>query len=142
MRLFSNSILSWPQVIHATQAARLYPGRWHHYYFYKIYCRQPLVLTTHSPLELLQENCQYYCYDKYYRDKRLEQYGNQFELVSMTNKESDFAQESWVHIPKAAETDDIIVIRNPYAIGISSANFKSGFNFPLPAPVLASSALQ
>lgn len=135
--MFSNTLLTWPQSLHAFQAARLYPGRWHHYYFYKVYNTQPLVLTTNSPLEFLQENCQYYCYDKYYRDTRLEQYGNQFELVSMTNKESEFAQENWVYIPKAIEINDIIVIRNPTANGTPSVKSNYSFNFPLPAPVLA-----
>jgi hypothetical protein len=136
MRIYSNTTLSWPQTLHAFQAARIHPGRWHHYYFYKINHRQPLILTTYSPLEFLQENCQYYCYDKYYRDKRLEQYGNDFELVSITNKESDFAQESWVYVPKASEINDIIVIRDPKSISIPGASFKPSFNFPLPTPVL------
>lgn len=136
MRIFSNTIMSWPHTIHAFQAARVYPGRWYNYYFYKIHSRQPLVLTSYSPLEFLQENCQYYCYDKFYRDKRLEQYGNDFEIVSIANKESDFAQENWVYIPKTADTDDIIVIHNSNAVGIPSAtaNSKSSFNFPVLAP--------
>lgn len=142
MRMFSNTLLSWPHTLHAFQAARLYPGRWHHYYFYKIYCRQPLILTTHSPIEFLQENCQYYCYDKYYRDKRIEQFGNEFTLISINSKETNFDVETWGYIPKGAETNDIIVIQSPCAIGTPSVNFKSGFNFPLPPPILASSALQ
>lgn len=132
MRLYSNTILSWPSALHAFQAARLYPGRWHHYYLYKIQHINPLVLTTYSPIELLQENCQYYCYDKYYRDKRLEQYGNTFEMVSIANQEPDFGKETWVHIPKVAGATDVIVIRNDTAVGFPSATFNDFFKHPSP----------
>ncbi len=126
MRIYSNTLLSWPQVIHVFQGARLYPGRWLNYYFYKIEHVQPLVLTSYSPIEFLQENCQYYCYDKYYRDKRLEKYGNTRELVSDAN------QQIWVHIPKVAGATDIIVVRNDSANGFSIPSL-----FKNPAPVLA-----
>jgi hypothetical protein len=126
MRIYSNTLLSWPQVIHVFQGARLYPGRWLNYYFYKIEHVQPLVLTSYSPMEFLQENCQYYCYDKYYRDKRLEKYGNTRELVSDAN------QQIWVHIPKVAGATDIIVVRNDSANGFSIPSL-----FKTPVPVLA-----
>jgi hypothetical protein len=126
MRLYSNTLLSWPQVIHVFQGARLYPGRWLNYYFYKIEHVQPLILTSYSPIEFLQENCQYYCYDKYYRDKRLENYGNTRELVSDAN------QQIWVHIPKVAGATDIIVVRND-----SANRFSIPSLFKTPGPVLA-----
>lgn len=132
MRIHSNTLLSWPQTLHVFQASRLYQGRWMNYYFYKINSTNPLILTTHSPIEFLQENCQYYSYDKYYRDKRIEQYGNSFELVNIKNKETEFAKETWVYVPKAAEPDDIIVVRNDTAIGYPSANFRSYFNLGVP----------
>jgi hypothetical protein len=132
MRIYSNTLLSWPQTIHVFQAARLYPGRWLNYYFYKIERVQPLVLTTHSPIEFLQENCQYYCYDNYYRDKRLEQYGNTFEMVSISNQEPEFGKETWVHIPKVAGATDIIVVRNDTAVGFPSATFNNFFKHPSP----------
>lgn len=135
MRLYSNTILSWPSALHAFQASRLYPGRWHHYYFYKIQDINPLVLTTYSPIDLLQENCQYYCYDKYYRDKRLEQYGNTLVAANIHNQQSTFGKETWIHIPKCAEVNDVIAIRNNNVTGLPSINFKSPFNFP--SPVLA-----
>lgn len=120
MRIYSNILLSWPQTIHVFQAARLYPGQWRNYNIYKINCVQPLVLTSYSPMELLQENCQYYCYNKYYRNKRLEKYGNTCELVSDAN------QQIWVHIPKVVEANDIIVMRNDTANGFHiSSLFKN-----------------
>ena len=97
MRIYSNTLLSWPQTLHVFQAARIYPG--------------PLVLTTYSPIDFLQENCQYYCYDKYYRDESCEKYGNRFEMVSVAN------QETWVHIPKNAGATDIIVVQNDRVSG-------------------------
>lgn len=130
MRIYSNTLLSWPQVIHVFQAARLYPGRWYHYYFYKINHVQPYVLTTNSPIELLQENCQYYCYDKYYRDERLEKYGNYFEMISVANKEPEFGIETWGYIPKVAAANDIIVIRNDFAKGYPSIVSPSIIPFP------------
>ncbi len=128
MRIYSNTLLSWPQTIHVFQAARLHPGQWMNYYFYRIERVQPLVITTHSPIELLQENCQYYCYDKYYRDKRLEQYGNTFEMVSIANQEP---VKTWVHIPKVAGATDIIVIRSDIAFGIPSGRISSLFTRPV-----------
>lgn len=125
MRIYSNVILSWPQVLHAFQAARLYQGRWYNYYFYKINRVQPYILTTHSPLEFLQENCQYYCYDKYYREKRLEQYGNAFTILSIDGKKPEFGVETWGYIPKVACANDIILIKNDTAIGYPSFNHSS-----------------
>ena len=117
MRLYSNTILSWPQVLHAFQVARVYPGRWHHFFFYKIQTIKPLILTTHSPIELLQENCKYYCYDKYYRDKRLEKYGNTVVSANIHNKQLGLGEETWIYIPKIAEVDDIIVIKSDTIVG-------------------------
>ena len=120
MRIYSNTHLSWPQVIHVFQIARLYPGRWQNYYFYKINHVQPYILTTNSPLELLQENCKYYCYDRYLRDKRLEEYGNRFEMLSIANKEPEFGVETWGYLPKVSCANDIIVVRNDSVTGLPS----------------------
>jgi hypothetical protein len=130
MRIYSNTLLSWPQVIHVFQAARLHPRRWLNYYFYKINHVQPYVLTTNSPIELLQENCQYYCYDKYHRDQRLEVYGNRFEMISVANKESYFGVETWGYIPKVAGANDIILIHNDLATGYPSVVSPSLIPFP------------
>jgi hypothetical protein len=121
MRLFSNTKLSWPQTLHLFQAARLYPGRWQNYYLYRIEIIEPVCLTTHSPIELLQENSKYYCYDKYSRDKRPEKFGNNFRLISVLNKEPKFGIENWGHIPKVAEPYDIIAIQNDTLVGYPSA---------------------
>ena len=111
MRLYSNTLLFWPQVLHAFQAARQYPGQWHNLYFYKFQTVKPYILTSYSPIAFLQENRKYYCYDKYYRDKRLDKYGNTHVPVTIHNKQLRLGQEIWVHIPKMVEVDDVIVIR-------------------------------
>ena len=123
MRIFSNIPLSWPQVLHVSQAARLSPGRWHNYYLYKLTHIRPHILTTNSPLELLQENCLYYCYDKYHRDQRLEQFGNEFTMISINGKEPELGIETWGYIPKTAEPNDIISIRSFNHTGYPSFNY-------------------
>ena len=127
MRIYSNSLLSWPQTLHIFQAARLYPGRWMNYYFYKVKTRKPLILTTYSPIDFLQENNQYYCYDKYYRDTRLENCENLFEPVSIPNNELNLGEETWCYVPKFAESTDIIVVRNDRVVGHPSYNYSSPF---------------
>lgn len=112
MRIYSNTNLSWPQTLHIFQVARLYPQKWLHYNFYKIKQTQPLIISTNSPIELLENNYQYYCYDKYYRDKRLEKYRNTYELCSIINKTPEFNLESYIYIPKTIIRNDMIVIEN------------------------------
>ncbi len=56
-------------------------------------------------------NRQYYCYDNFYRDKRPEELGNSWEMVTVNNKSPPFPEELWINIPKASENNDIIVIK-------------------------------
>ncbi len=108
MRLYSNTLLSWPKTLHLFQVARLYPGQWQNYYIYHIQNIKPLCITTHSPIEFLQENHQYYCYDKYDRNKKLENYDNIFEMASVYNKNSKMCEEDWIHIPKTDAISNIL----------------------------------
>ena len=130
MRLYSNKLLSWPQIIHAFQAGRLYSGRWQNYYFYRVSRIQPIVITTHSPLEFLQENNQYYCYDKYIRNKNLEEFENIRESVTLHNQEMDY-NENWIYVPKFVAAEDIIVIHNDLARGYPSVTSKYYYQSPL-----------
>jgi hypothetical protein len=102
MRIFSNIALTWPQVLHVSQAARVHPGCWKNYYFYRIQSRNPTTILTYSPIIHLQMNSPYYCYDKYLRDKSRESVG--CEMVSINN------QLLWINIPKSAQENDIIAI--------------------------------
>jgi hypothetical protein len=117
MRIFSNIPLSWPQILHVSQAARLSPGHWHNYYLYKLTHVRPHIITTNSPLEFLLENCQYYCYHKYYRDQSLEVYGNEFTMISINDI------KTWGYIPKTAEPNDIISISSFNHTGHPSFNY-------------------
>ena len=111
MRIYSNTFLAWPQILHLSQLARLYPGRWQNYYMYRIIHNDQLMLKTYSPVELLQENRHYYCYNNcynnYYRYTRLETTGNKYQNSIINNN-----LETWVYIPKFAEDNDIIVIKS------------------------------
>jgi len=120
MRIYSNTLISWPHGLHLFQAARMYPGRWHNYYLYRVRQTNPLEFITYSPINLLQENRQYYCYDRFYRDLRPEKLGNSLELVSVHNKTVSFGEELWVHIPKYIKVNDIIAINHTFPTGVPS----------------------
>lgn len=125
MRIFSNIPLSWPQVIHVSQATRIYPGRWQNYYFFRIYSRKPTQIITYSPINLLQMNIQYYCYDNFYRDKRPEELGNSWEMITLNNKAPPFPEQLWINIPKACDTNDIIAIKTTEYIGEPSISYSN-----------------
>jgi hypothetical protein len=127
MRLYSNTILTWPQVVHAFQIARLYPGNWNNYYFYRIKRVQPLILHTNSPVGLLQENYQYYCYTNYLRDKKLEMIGNKRNSVTVQNQEMDY-NETFIYVPKSLGVDDVIVLHNEPEFKYNRAFAGFGFN--------------
>jgi hypothetical protein len=105
MKLYSNILLSWPQTLHLFQIARFYPGQWYNYHFYKISNIDPFFLVSHSPIQFLENNYKYYCYNKIYRNKQSEIFGNSFQIINISNN------ETWGYIPKNAEINDMIVIK-------------------------------
>lgn len=117
MRIYSNTILSWPQVLHVSQVARLYSGKWLNYNFYKIQKTSPLIITTNSSIEYLEKNCKYYCYNRYYRDEEFEQYGNILKYCTTNNTKDKFCTETSIYIPKLAVCNDIIVFHNDINTG-------------------------
>ncbi len=120
MRIYSNTFLAWPHVLHLSQQAYLYPGRWQNYYMYRVRQYNPLMIKTYSPIELLQENRHYYCFNHFHRYTRLERAGNKCENSIINNN-----LETWVYIPKYAEKGDIIVIKTDNTpIGALSYSFK------------------
>jgi hypothetical protein len=108
MKLYSSTLISWPKILHISQAARLYPGRWQNNYIYRIDGVEPLELTTYSPIGLLQENRKFYCYDRYNRDKRFETLGASYSF-------GDFS----LYIPEFAQKGDVVIIKDE--------NFHEGF---------------
>lgn len=132
MRIYSKTPLSWPIVLHVAQAARLYPGRWQNYYFYRVKIREPtLILQTYSPLELLQENSHFYCYDRYNRDKQLEKLGNELTMTYIEN--SPPFTENYTYVPKPLTNNDILVIRSDFTTGVPGINLHRLFTTPGPA---------
>ena len=130
MRIHSNTLLSLPHIIHAFRAAYKNPGRWGNLYVFHIEHTKPLVLTTYSPIKLLQENIKYYCYDDFYRNKHLEKIGNIYEPVY-----TDGGKKTYINIPKCSAVNDIIIIRNDNPSDNPSAIVPSWLKFyspPLP----------
>lgn len=64
MRLFSNTLLAWPEVLHVFQAARLSTGKWQNYSFSR-------VLSGES-LPNVASGKQLYCYEHFYRKPELD----------------------------------------------------------------------
>ncbi len=87
---------------------------------YRVRQYNPLMIKTYSPIELLQENRHYYCFNHFHRYTRLERAGNKCENSIINNN-----LETWVYIPKYAEKGDIIVIKTDNTpIGALSYSFK------------------
>ena len=86
MRIYTNTRLYFPDIIHTLHASIKTPiGRWDNLYFFHIQRIHPLILKTSSPIELLQKNRKYYCYDKIYRNKTIENLGNISEKKTFIN---------------------------------------------------------
>jgi hypothetical protein len=111
MRIYSNTRLTWFQLLHVSTAARIHVGRWQNYYFYRVDSRDPTNIITYSPISLLKEDREYYCYDKLQRNKLLDSRGNVFNMATVNRRPPPFPTELWVNIPYHAAANDVIVIR-------------------------------
>ena len=100
MRLYSNKLLTWPNIFHATQCAKAYTGQWATMNFYTIQKLEPLTIKSYSPLYLLEENNKYYCYYYYNRDYSHEILGNSPWIYK--NKA--------IYLPTLIQNGDIVVI--------------------------------
>ena len=111
MYIYSNKLLSWPQVLHVAHAATIYPGRWNNnYYFFRIKMRHPTQIITYSPISLLDKGRYYYCYDRFYRNRGPEKVGNISESVDMYDLKTRSCQEKVISIPRDISSNDIILI--------------------------------
>jgi hypothetical protein len=132
MRIYSKTLLSWPLVIHISQAARLYPGQWQNYYLYRITNRYPNVkLKTYSPIKYLQENSSFFCYDKYNCIKEVEKDSNELSLICNSLNKS--INKQYIYIPKSANVDDILVVYKDN-LGFPSLYIPSLFKSSEPTP--------
>lgn len=112
MRIHSNTLLSWKQSLQVFQMARIHPEKWHNYHFYNITNIYPLIITSDSSIELLENNYQYYYYNKYHRDIKNEMLGNTLETCLIYNNQNKKYQKHSIYIPKITKINDIIAIHN------------------------------
>ncbi len=124
MRIYSNKLLSWPQIIHVSQAARLHSGKWLKYYFYNIQSVKPLEIHTHSPLQLLAENRYYYCYDNNVRSIEKELSGNYIIFLD--------TELRTIYYPVALKSGDFMVIQDDSHPTINSSPSSKVIPYPLP----------
>jgi hypothetical protein len=111
MYIYSNKLLTWPQVLHVAHAATTYPGKWHNnYYFFQIKMRHPTHILTYSPFNLLDKDQSYYCYDRFYRNKGPEKIGNISESVNIFDLKNKSSEEKVITIPRDISPNDIILI--------------------------------
>ena len=110
MKIYSNILISWPQRLHIFQQSRLYPGSWfNRYHIYRVQNIQPLTIRSYSPINLLQENRKYYCYNNFHRDEYTECFGNIYTPILM-NAASNNNITIYTYIPKYIEDNDILYI--------------------------------
>lgn len=102
MRVFSNTLIEWPEIYHVFQSAKLNLEPWQNYYFYRIRKVHPLILSTHSDLTLLKPSRQFYSYIQY----ELTTFGG--PLITCRRK----IQDTRVYIPSCICVNDVIVIRD------------------------------
>lgn len=125
MRIYSSVELSFSKFLYLSNAGRVYPGRWLDNYLYLVKSKQPNKIITYSPVDLLQENRNYYCYDKSGIYKRCESRKNVCEMTTINNK-----QELIIYIPKCVEPDDMILIHSPTHTVYQNASYFTVFPYP------------
>ncbi len=134
MRIYSKAPLSWPLSGTLYHLAHLYPGQWQNYHLYRVTLTIPtLILHTYSPIELLQENSSFYCYERFNRNNYLENFGNELVLTHIQNNNT--FTKKYIYIPKTLYTNDILVVQSDTYKGYPSINLSSLFKNP--GPVLA-----
>lgn len=131
MKVYSNIPLSWPSLLHMYTVPRLSLHPWNNYHFYKIISSYPVKINNISPIKLLTNNIDYYCYfnvvDWKYQHKshnylvniKLNMY-NEVDIEKNKEKVSNMYvkakcnnfENNYIYIPKCIEQDDLIVIKD------------------------------
>ena len=103
MRIYSNTRLSLPHIIHVLHKPFINPIRCDNLYIFHIdEVSQPFI-------HLLQENRKYYCYDNYYRNKYIEKFGNDYK--------------NSIYTPRYIMTGNTIIIKDDkYSLSSSVGN--------------------
>ena len=111
MRIYSDKILAWNEVLHATYAARINPSKWLNTYIYKIQRIQPTFIHTFSPIEFLEVDRKYYLYDNLLRNKACEHLPNFIDIVEGINGNTLlFNNDCKIYLPLTVTVGDIIII--------------------------------
>lgn len=106
MRIYSDKLLAWHEVLHTAYAARINPGKWQNMHIYKIQRTQPAIIRSSSPIELLQKSRKYYLYDNLIYNNTCGHIGNYMDVVRSKSGISD----TYIHLPFTVAPQDVIVI--------------------------------
>jgi hypothetical protein len=110
MRIHSNILLPWPQVIHAFNSSRIYNGMWGNFNFFRVTSTYPFDIHSYSSITLLETNRQYYLYNDYFRDTSLEKYGNTNKNITIYDPTTRNVGMTQIWIPKISNIGDVILV--------------------------------
>jgi hypothetical protein len=111
MRIYSDKILAWNEVLHAAYAARVNPGRWLNTHVYKIKRIQPTIIHTFSPIEFLEKDRKYYLYDNLLRNKACDHLPNFIDIVEGINGRMFlFNNDCKIYLPLTVAVGDVLLI--------------------------------
>lgn len=118
MRIYSDKILAWNEVLRAAYAARVHPGKWLNTCTYKIQRIQPVMIYTAAPIELLTKDRKYYLYDNLLRNKACDHLPNYIDIIEGVN----FKPDTYVYLPFTVAPSDFILIHEdvePHEIALA-----------------------
>jgi hypothetical protein len=106
MRIYSNKLLTWTEIVHVSQISRLYPGTWQNYNIYRITSVTPFTITSFAPFKYLETDYKYYCYEKLVRNNDMEFFKN----INSVTREMRTGKLYNIKYPEFINRDDKIVI--------------------------------
>jgi hypothetical protein len=106
MRVYSNKILSWTEIVHISQVSRIYPGTWHNYNIYRVSSLIPFTIVSFAPFTYLESDHKYYCYEKMVRNFDMESFKNISYKLSNIRTNTEYN----IKYPEFINRDDTIVI--------------------------------
>ncbi len=105
MRIYTNKILGWPEILHLNTFTRLHVGSWPLVNIYKIRKNTySFCIQTSSPIFPLYSNRKFYCYEYCTRNMSRE-----LENISL-----DCMPFNRIYIPSVIENNDIIALYNEH----------------------------
>ncbi len=134
MKIFSNTPLSWPSLLHVYTVHRISLKPWNNYHFYKIVDDNPIKIKHKSCINNLKTNYDYCCYWDLYEYKNTMKTSSNWEFKIHINSLSDNYHKTYsnkvinyhndmerythhynnyIYVPNTIEKDDLIVIHKP-----------------------------